>query len=150
MHSSDHDVAALKLGHAVRRALTPYVSIGAGAALGANARFVLGIGVSTLWGDQFPVATLLINVSGSFAVGIYLTIVTERFSGHEAARLFVATGFLGSYTTFSTFSVEALRLVESGDPRAALVYVVASAALSIVAAMIGILLAHALLSRSQA
>jgi CrcB protein len=60
----------------------------------------------------------------------------------------VATGFLGAYTTFSTFSVEALRLIETGDAAAGMAYIVASVVLSIVAAAIGMIVAHALLSRS--
>ena len=95
--------------------LTPYLAISVGGALGADVRYLLASWVTTQWGTHFPVATLLINVSGSCALGVYLTLVTERFTGHEATRLFVATGFLGAYTTFSTFSVEALRLIETGE-----------------------------------
>ena len=132
----------------LRRMLIPYLAIGVGGALGANARYLLGSWVSTQWGAHFPVATLLINVSGSWALGVYLTLVTERFTRHEATRLLVATGLLGAYTTFSTFSVEALHLIETGDVVAGLNYVVASVVLSIVACAIGMIVAHALVSRS--
>lgn len=128
--------------------LVPYFAIGVGGALGANARYSLGSWADTLWGTEFPVGTLLINVSGSCVLGMYLTLVTERFTEHSAIRLFVATGFLGAYTTFSTFSVEALRLVETGDVATGLQYMAASVALSVVAAAIGIMLAHALVFRS--
>ncbi len=130
------------------RRLIPYLAISIGGALGANARYFLGSWVTTQWGPHFPVATLLINVSGSFGLGVYLTLVAERFTGHQAIRLFIATGFFGAYTTFSTFSVEALRLIETGDVATGLSYVVASAALSLVAAAVGMIVAHAVLSRS--
>lgn len=130
------------------RRLAPILAISLGGALGANARYFLGSWATTQWGAHFPVATLLINVSGSFGLGVYLTLVAERFTGHQAIRLFVATGFFGAYTTFSTFSVEALRLIETGDVAAGLTYVVASVVLSIVAAAIGIVVAHKLVSRS--
>jgi len=144
----DHAESVLNRLRALRRMLTPYLAISVGGALGANARYLLASWATTQWGAHFPVATLLINVSGSCVLGVYLTLVTERFTGHEATRLFVATGFLGAYTTFSTFSVEALRLIETGDAAAALTYVVASVVLSIVATAIGMVVAHALLSRS--
>ena len=145
----DHAESVLNRLRTLRRMLTPYLAISAGGALGANARYLLASWATAQWGTQFPVATLLINVSGSCALGVYLTLVTERFTGHEATRLFVTTGFLGAYTTFSTFSVEALRLIETGDAAAGLKYVVASVVLSIVAAAIGMIVAHALLSRSK-
>ena len=130
------------------RALTPYLAISVGGALGANTRYLVASWATAQWGAQFPVATLLINVSGSFVIGLYLTLATERFTGHPAVRLLVATGFLGAYTTFSTFSVEALRLIESGDAAAAISDMVASVVLCILAAAIGMFVAHTLLSRS--
>ncbi len=144
----DHAESALNRWRTLRRMLTPYLAIGVGGALGANARYLLASWATTQWGTHFPVATLLINVSGSFVLGVYLTLVTERFTGHPATRLLVATGFLGAYTTFSTFSVEALRLIETGDAAAGLKYVASSVLLSIAAAAIGMIVAHALMSRS--
>lgn len=130
------------------RALTPYLAISVGGALGANTRYLVASWATTQWGAQFPIATLLINVSGSFVIGLYLTLSTERFTGHPAVRLLVATGFLGAYTTFSTFSAEALYLIETGDAVAGISYMVASVVMSILAAAIGMFVAHTLLSRS--
>ena len=130
------------------RRLTPYLAISVGGALGANTRYLVASWATTHWGTQFPVATLLINVSGSCVLGVYLTLATERFTGHPAVRLLVATGFLGAYTTFSTFSVEALRLIETGDAEAGMGYMVASVVLSIVAVAIGMIVAHKFVSRS--
>ena len=138
---------ALRLSARSTGALTPYLAIGVGGALGANARYALGDWVASHWPTHFPVGTLLINVSGSCLLGVYLTLVTERFTARPAIRLAVATGFLGAYTTFSTFSVEALHLIESGDAGAALSYAIASVVLSIVAAGVGMLVARWLLSR---
>lgn len=132
----------------LRRTLTPYLAISVGGALGANTRYLVASWATTQWGAQFPVGTLFINVSGSCVLGVYLTLATERFTGHPAVRLLVATGFLGAYTTFSTFSVEALRLIETGDAAAAIGYMVASVVLSIVAAAIGMIVAHTVVSRS--
>jgi CrcB protein len=136
--------ARLELGAAAARTLgswrrqlarlTPYLAVGLGGALGANTRFFVGAWGTTQWGAAFPYATLLINVTGSFIIGFYLALVTERFAGRPATRLFVTTGFCGGYTTFSTFSVEALRLIE----------VLASNAFCLIAAVIGIVVAHAL------
>ncbi len=145
-----HDARAEPRSNRLRsrwRALTPYLAISVGGALGANARYLVASWATTQWGTQFPVGTLLINVSGSFVIGLYLTLATERFTGHPAVRLLVATGFLGAYTTFSTFSVEALRLIETGDAAAGVSYMVASVVLCILAAAIGMIVAHTILSR---
>ena len=144
-----HAGSGLNRMRSLGRTLTPYLAISVGGALGANARYLVASWATTQWGTQFPVATLLINVSGSFVLGVYLTLATERFTRHPAVRLLVATGFLGAYTTFSTFSVEALRLIENGDPAAGLGYMVSSVVLSIAGAAIGMIVAHTLLSRSK-
>ena len=131
------------------RALTPYLAISVGGALGANTRYLVASWAATQWGTQFPIGTLLINVSGSFVLGLYLTLAIERFTGHPAVRLLVATGFLGALTTFSTFSVEALGLIENGDAAAGIGYMVSSVVLSIAGAAIGMIVAHMLLSRPR-
>src|SRR5207248_8726340 len=76
--------------------------------------------------------------------GCYLTLATERFAGRSTVRLFVATGFLGAYTTFSTFSYEAVSLARHGAVGAAVAYAVASLALGLAAVVAGILAARAL------
>jgi fluoride exporter len=116
--------------------LTLYVAISIGAVLGANTRFLVGGWVADRLGAAFPYGTLLINVSGSFLIGVVLTLVTERAIGPSWVRPALAIGFLGSYTTFSTFSYETLQLVESGSFVAA----GANIAISVVAALIGVYL----------
>jgi CrcB protein len=119
-------------------------AISIGGMLGANARYLVSRWATDHWGAAFPWSTLLINVTGSFVLGFYLTLVTERFSGRSTIRLFVATGFLGAYTTFSTFSYETVRLIQHGDATRALAYVATSLLVGLLAAVVGIVTAHAL------
>jgi CrcB protein len=127
-----------------RERLAAIGAISAGGFLGANARYLVGLWTAERFGTAFPWGTLLINVSGSFVLGFYLTLVTERFSGRPTTRLFFATGLLGAYTTFSTLSYEAVELVAGGAPLAGVAYVLGSLLLGIAAAVAGILSAHAL------
>jgi len=117
-----------------------YLAISIGAVLGANARYLVGGWVAERYGATFPWATLLVNVSGSFLVGFILTLVTERSVGPWWVRPGLAIGFMGSYTTFSAFSYETLRLVESGSILAA----GANVAGSVTAALLGVFLGAAL------
>lgn len=120
------------------------MAIGAGGFLGANARYLVGLWAVEYWGPTFPWGTLVVNVAGSFILGFYLALVTERFVGRPGTRLFVATGFLGAFTTFSTFSYEAVNLVATGALGVAVVYVASSLVLGLAAAIAGVLCAHAL------
>jgi CrcB protein len=121
-----------------------YVWVGVGGFLGANARYALGVGLAGRWGTDFPWATLLINVTGSLAVGLLLTILTEKVVVDPAWRLLLVVGFLGGYTTFSSYTFEALRLAAEGEWLAALGYVLGSNGLGLVAVYLGTVLAHAL------
>ena len=85
-----------------------------GGVLGVNARYWLGIVINRWAGVQFPWATFAINVSGSFAIG-FLSVLLTRWLPHPHARLLVVVGFLGGYTTFSSFSFESLALLERGE-----------------------------------
>lgn len=127
-----------------RSRLAPYVAIGLGGLLGANARYVAGAWAASRWGTEFPWGTLTINVAGSLLLGFYLTLVTERFAGRATTRLFVATGFCGAFTTFSTFSYETVLLIQHGALPAALAYLATSIVLGIAAVVVGSLAAHAL------
>jgi CrcB protein len=84
-------------------------------AVGAVARNGLDGWIADRTGGAFPWGTLVINASGCFALGVLFTLLTERFSVDPALRFGVTTGFLGSYTTFSTFSLETIRLLEGGS-----------------------------------
>jgi CrcB protein len=127
-----------------RDRLATIAAVSAGGFLGANARYLVGLWAADRFGTAFPWGTLLINVSGSFVLGFYLTLATERFVGRSTTRLFLATGFLGAYTTFSTFSYETVQMAAAGAVLPAAGYVAGSLLLGIAAAVAGILGAHAL------
>lgn len=88
--------------------------IALGGALGAVARFGVGSWIVQRFpGSNFPWATFIINASGSFVLGLILTLVSERFLTNQNIRPLIATGFIGAYTTFSTFEYESLQLGSS-------------------------------------
>ncbi|MEA2523601.1 MAG: fluoride exporter [Thermomicrobiales bacterium] len=123
--------------------LADVATVGIGGVLGANGRYQVGEWVGERWGTAFPWGTLLINVSGSLALGFFLASTTGRLRGGRTTRLFVATGFLGGYTTFSTFGYEAVRLLQDGDVVRAVLYVVASLIVGMVAVVVGMAAARA-------
>jgi CrcB protein len=127
--------------------MSPYLLIGLGGVLGANARYLVSTWAAGRFGTAFPYGTFLINASGSFLIGLVLTIVVDLLSNSPTTRLFLATGFLGAYTTFSTFAYETVALVRQGDVRPALTNAAGSAVLGVVAAASGILLATLLAGR---
>ena len=112
------------------------VLLSVGGSLGVNARYWLGVAITRWSGPQFPWATLAINVSGSFAIGL-LTVLLTRWLPHPTMRLLVVVGFLGGYTTFSSFSYEALVLWERGERAACLGYVAGSVGAGLVAVVLG-------------
>jgi CrcB protein len=122
----------------------PNFAISVGGVLGANARYLVGDWAAARWGTSFPFGTLLINVSGCLVLGFYLTLVTERFTGRASTRFLVTTGFLGAYTTFSTFTLDTVQLALSGAVLPALMNVLTSAFLGLAAVAVGIAMAHAL------
>lgn len=116
-----------------------YLLIGLGGILGANARYLVAGWATRQLGTGFPYGTFLINLSGSVVIGIFMAFMA-RYPAQHHLRLFFAVGFLGAYTTFSTFSFESLQLLQQGRPLHALLYVVSSAALGIIGAWLGFLL----------
>ena len=116
--------------------------IGLGGFLGANCRFLIGAWADTRWGGSgLPAGTLLVNVAGSFLLGFVATLLTEKYLGAPAWRLFLAVGFLGSYTTFSTFSLETLRLLEDGSWQLAVFNATANLLLGLIGVTLGVALA---------
>jgi fluoride exporter len=114
-----------------------------GGALGVNARYWLGLWISGWAGARFPWATLAINVSGSFALGFFGA-AHARWLPHPSWGLLVAIGFLGGYTTFSTFTLESLTLLQRGETLRALAYLSGSVAGGLMAVAMGVLLGRAL------
>lgn len=113
------------------------VAVAAGGAIGAPLREEMSRLVTGPAGG-FPLSTWLINVSGSFVLGLLLTLIVERWPPTEYARPFVATGIIGAYTTWSTFMVDTDVLVKDGHPALAGVYVLASLAGGLAAVYAGV------------
>lgn len=120
-----------------------WVSIGG--AIGAAARYVLGIWIIGRIGASFPWNTMVVNISGGLAIGISLTLLTERIIADPAWRLLLVVGFLGGYTTFSSYTFEALALLEAGAWFSAAWYVLGSNGLGLLATYLGIVLARVLI-----
>ncbi|WP_404861704.1 fluoride efflux transporter CrcB [Georhizobium sp. MAB10] len=113
---------------------TLLVALGGG--LGAALRHLTNLAALRLLGPNFPFGTLAVNVIGSFLMGVLVEVVARRFGASVEMRLFLATGVLGGYTTFSAFSLDTIVLWERGAPGLAVAYVGLSVLLSL-AAIIG-------------
>jgi len=120
--------------------LNAFLSVALGGAIGASARFGAGVVLVRMFGSGFPVAVLAVNVVGSFLMGLFVVWSFQR--GMEHWNLFVMTGILGGFTTFSAFSLEAFTLFERGQMGAAAVYVVLSVVLSLLGLFAGVMLAR--------
>jgi CrcB protein len=117
-----------------------------GGGIGAAGRHGINIAAARLFGTGFPVGTMFINVSGSFVMGLVAGWFAFRGSGElsQQARLFLTTGILGGYTTFSAFSLDAALLWERGEVVGTAVYVIGSVVLSLLAIFAGLALVRAL------
>ncbi|HEY9285438.1 MAG TPA: fluoride efflux transporter CrcB [Pyrinomonadaceae bacterium] len=124
------------------RTLTGYLAVAAGGALGACLRYFIGGTLFARARTPFPLATFVVNVTGSFVVGFFLTLAAERVNMSPHLRLAVAVGFVGAYTTFSTFEYETIRLVGEGRLIYAILNVVLSVAVGYAAVWGGIALAR--------
>ena len=121
-----------------------WLAVAVGGALGAMARYAVSILVFNYSSDKFPYATLSVNVLGSFIMGILFVIIVERAALPVEMRSLLMVGFLGAFTTFSTFSLDALSLWQNGHLFVALVYVLATVVLCLVAISSSIWLARLL------
>ena len=112
--------------------------IALGAAVGANMRYAISVWAARQWGVAFPYGTLLINVSGSFAIGLVMVLLTSRLMIDSLWRPLLVTGLLGGFTTFSTFSYETYALLVSGSWLAAALNILGSVGLGLVGVALGI------------
>lgn len=119
------------------------MAIAAGGAIGALARFWTVNLVSQLAGADFPYGILVVNVLGSCLIGIAFVLLIERSSMDTPWRSFVIVGILGAFTTFSTFSLQALYLMEAGRLMAAATYVVGSVVLCLIGVALGVAVTRA-------
>lgn len=92
-----------------------YIMVLLGGATGSLTRFVVGSAIVNRLGARFPYGTVFINLTGSFLIGLTMTLLTERLKPHPNWRLLLVVGFLGGYTTFSSFEYETLGLVREGS-----------------------------------
>jgi CrcB protein len=120
-----------------------YVSVALGSIVGGGARYLVSVVFLSQFGSGFPWGTLFVNVTGSFIIGFYaaLTGPDGRLLVSPRQRQFVMVGICGGYTTFSAFSLETFRLVQSGDVRTATVYIFVSIVTWIASVWIGHILA---------
>lgn len=116
--------------------MTPLVQVALGGALGAMARYLTGIGATRLLGHGFPYGTMIVNIAGSFLMGALLVVLAKK--GGQAYAPLLMVGLLGGFTTFSSFSLDALTLFERGQNGLALGYVMASVGLSLAAIVAGV------------
>jgi CrcB protein len=118
-----------------------FLAVGAGGFLGAITRYAVGLWIGQRWGRSFPMGTFVINVSGSFIIGLVMTLFTERLMVNPQWRLLIAVGFLGAYTTFSTFELETGNLLRDSEWMLAAMNVVLSVLAGFVALKIGEIIA---------
>ena len=120
-----------------------YLFIVAGAVLGAPLRYFLGVRIQSATGSSFPWGTFTINVTGCLLIGILLGFAERHEWPGREARLFLVTGFLGSYTTFSAFGFEAYTLLRGDEVLRALAYAIASVVFGVGAAWAGVSIGRA-------
>jgi fluoride exporter len=118
--------------------------IGAGGFLGAVSRYLVAVWIGQRWGRSFPLGTFVINVSGSFLIGFIMALLLERYNAPPFWRLLLVVGFLGAYTTFSTFEYENGSLLKDGEMLVAALNVVLSVLVGFGALKLGEILARIL------
>ena len=121
------------------------ILVAVGGAIGSVARYLTGQYALRQFGPGFPWGTLAVNIVGSLAIGIFAELIARRFSAPQEWRLFIITGFLGGFTTFSAFSLDVTVMFDRGDVLLALTYVAASLLVSLFAVFAGLALMRALL-----
>jgi CrcB protein len=118
--------------------------VAVGGATGSVARYLTGIAMTRLLGPAFPWGTITVNIVGSFIIGLLTELIARKFSAPLELRLLLVVGFLGGFTTFSSFSLDTMALFERGEGLTAFVYVFASVVLSLAAAFGGLALGRSL------
>lgn len=106
-----------------------YIVVFAGGGIGSVARYMVATWIGQRWGRSFPFGTFVVNVSGSFLIGLLMTLMAERFLENPEWRLLIVVGGLGGYTTFSTFEYETGKLMADGE----LIYAALNIVLSVIA-----------------
>lgn len=121
-----------------------FLIVGAGGFIGAIARFAVASWIGQQWGRSFPLGTFAVNVSGSFLIGLLMSLFTERFMVAPQLRLLLVVGFLGAYTTFSTFEYETGALIKDSEWLIALANIVFSVVAGFAALKLGEVIAKSI------
>lgn len=123
-----------------RYAMSNYLLVGVGGFFGSIARWWVGVYVSERMGTRFPFGTFVINCSGSFLIGLVVTLLAEKTHWDASWRYLIPIGVLGGYTTFSAFEYETLRLVQDGDYLTAFLNVFLSVVAGFAAVWLGVII----------
>jgi len=124
--------------------MTHLFYIAVGGAIGAVLRYWVSTGVYSLMGRDLPYGTLVVNVLGSALMGLFYVLLIERMATNGAWRSFLLIGLLGAFTTFSTFSIETLNLLESGELARAVINIMLSLSLCMIAVWLGVVIGRQL------
>lgn len=120
-----------------------FLLVGVGGAVGSMARYGLAMAIGRLWPTTFPLAVLLINILGSVAMGVFVGLMARLLPAwQEEARLLVAVGLLGGFTTFSSFSLDTIVLIERGELANAALYVALSVVVCLAGLYLGLLISR--------
>lgn len=121
-----------------------YIVVFAGGGIGSVARYMVATWIGQRWGRSFPFGTFIVNVSGSFLIGLLMTLMAERFLENPEWRLLIVVGGLGGYTTFSTFEYETGKLMADGELIYAALNIVLSVAAGFAALKLGEVIARSI------
>jgi fluoride exporter len=124
------------------KVLVNYLAVGGAGCVGAVARYAVATLCARFFGTAFPIGTFVINISGSFFLGWFLTLVGGRLQVSDVTRLAIVVGFTGAYTTFSTFEYESYALLEQGSGLKAIFNLLGSVMIGLVAVRLGMLAAQ--------
>ena len=122
------------------RVMTVWLAVAVGGAIGSVFRYSIGQLTTNVLGTTPVLATFTVNVSGSFLLGIFYTLCNDRLVTSIELRVLIGVGLIGGYTTFSTFSFETIRLIESGESIKAIANILTNLLFGIGAAYLGILM----------
>ncbi len=117
--------------------MTGFLLVALGGGIGSTLRFGVNFLAPRFLGQGFPWATLVVNVIGCLAMGYLTALLREKFAEDENLQLFLTTGLLGGFTTFSAFSLDFFNLMQRGEMPTALVYAISSVVISMLALMLG-------------
>jgi fluoride exporter len=128
------------------QALNPglIAAVAIGGAIGSVARYLVGIGAGRLFGTAFPWGTLIINIAGSFLIGVFVESFALKWDLPQVVRVFLTVGICGGFTTFSTFSLDAYLLMDRGEWWPAFAYMAGSVVLSIAGLFAGLQMIRAI------